>query len=286
MTLAIGAAWRAVRDRFRARGLDTPELDARWLAEAAFGLEGGQLTFREGEAAAPEALERLEGFAARRLAGEPVARILGHKQFYGLDFVLNGATLVPRPETELLVDLGLKTLAGQAAPRFLDLGTGTGCIAIALLANLPQARGVAADLSGAALAAAAANARAHGVADRLDLRRGSWFGALEGLGRNAFDLIVANPPYIESAALAGLAREVRDHDPALALDGGPDGLMPYRVIAAGAAAWLKRDGMVIVEIGFDQGQAVKSLFEAAGFARVGIEKDLGGLDRVVIAHHF
>jgi release factor glutamine methyltransferase len=251
----------------------------------------------EHETVTPEQIVGVEALLRRRLSGESVARIIGEREFYGLVFALNDATLEPRPETELLVDLALKLL--PQGGRLLDLGTGTGCVPIALLANRPDASGVAVELSALALEAAQENAERNGVAERLTLLQGSWFeplvsnlnpsspargsmGESEGF---AFDLIVSNPPYIASAVVETLAPEVKHFDPRLALDGGPDGLAPYRVIAAQAARFLALHGGVLVEIGYDQGEAVSALFRAAGFAQVAVHKDLNGLDRVVEAHH-
>ena len=279
---AIGQSWRAVRDRFRAGDTDTPDLDARLLAEAAFGLDGMGLLQHEAAEAEPEAIARLDGFAERRLAGEPVARILGHKAFYGLDFDLNAATLVPRPETELLVDLTLEVLKPLAAPQFLDLGTGSGCVAIAILVNAPAARAVATDLSPEALVAARANAERLGVADRIEFRLGNWCTPLKP--DEMFDLIVSNPPYVESEVIEDLAPDVRDHDPHLALDGGADGLFAHRLIALGIKGRLRPGAPLLVEIGSEQGLEVGALFDKAGFGRIDIRKDLAGLDRVVIAY--
>jgi release factor glutamine methyltransferase len=181
----------------------------------------------------------------------------------------------------MLVERGLAELMKLTVPRILDLGTGTGCIAISILCDRTAARAVATDLSTESLGVARANALRHGVIDRLDLRQGDWFSPLREEER--FDLIVSNPPYIGSDEIAGLATEVRVHDPRLALDGGPDGLAPYRVIAAGATARLRPGGIVLVEIGASQGRAVRELFEAAGFGPVEVEGDLAGLDRMVVA---
>jgi release factor glutamine methyltransferase len=280
---ATGAAWRQVRDRFRAAELDTPDLDARLLAETAFGLDALELLNHERDDAPEEAVARLDALAERRLAGEPVARILGHKAFYGLDFVLNEATLVPRPETELLVDLALVALRSLESPLVLDLGTGSGCVAIAILVNAPAARTVATDLSEEALGAARENARRHGVADRLELRIGSWCTPLREAER--FDVIVSNPPYVESEIIEQLQPDVRDFDPRLALDGGADGLFAYRSIAAGAINRLRPAGTLLLEVGSEQGLEVGALFSNAGFTGIDIRKDLAGLDRVVIGHH-
>jgi release factor glutamine methyltransferase len=272
-----------VRDKFRAAELDTPELDAKLLAEAAFGLDKLSLSLREKEDAPADGLSRLDSLAARRLDGEPVARLLGHKEFYGLDFALNAATLVPRPETELVVDQGLAALKGKDAPVLLDLGTGSGCIAIALLVHAPQAHAIATELSPEAIAVARRNAERLGVADRLDLRQGSWCEPLAADER--FDLVVANPPYVETEIIPQLPAEVSGYDPVLALDGGEDGLSAYRAIAEGMKGHLKPGGTLIVEIGSEQGIEVGALLSTAGFTGIDIRKDLAGLDRVVIAHH-
>jgi release factor glutamine methyltransferase len=272
-----------VRDLFRRAGIDTPELDARLLAELAFGMERLELVNREREIAEPQALEKLQAFATRRLRGEPVVRIIGEKEFWGLPFTLNAATLVPRPETELLVRKGLQLLEGRSQKRILDLGTGTGCVPIAILTESPSATAVAIDLSSEAIVAAQWNAERHGVGKRLDARHGSWFDPLEA--GESFDLITSNPPYIESAAIEGLSPEVRDHDPRLALDGGKDGLDPYRVILGGARQWLRFGGALATEIGSTQAADVRALFVESGFADVDVEKDLAGLDRVVVGHH-
>jgi len=289
-------------------GFDSAALDAKLLTGHALGLGTLELATRENEPVDGAAASLVAELLQRRMTGESVARIIGEREFYGLGFTLNAATLEPRPETELLVDMVLGML--PAGGRLLDLGTGTGCIPIAVLANQPDAQAVAVDLSALALDAAQGNAERHGVAARLELRRGDWFGALkepppsipphkgeggEGTGSvgpralapvaGEFDLIVSNPPYIASAVVETLAPEVKDFDPRLALDGGPDGLAPYRVIAAEAGSWLRPGGWVLVEIGHDQGAAVSALFLEAGFEDVSVHRDLNALDRVVSAHH-
>jgi release factor glutamine methyltransferase len=280
--LTVGQAWRVGRDRFRAANLDTPELDARLLAEAAFGRDRMGLLAAENEPAPADDVAQLDAFTERRLAGEPVARILGHKEFYGLDFVLNDATLVPRPETELLVDLALEAIRALETPLVLDLGTGSGCVAIAILANAPQARAIATDLSPAAIEAARENAVRHGVIYRIEFRSGSWCAPLSPDER--FDIIASNPPYVESDIIEQLQPEVSEFDPRLALDGGEDGLSAYRVIAVGAPPHLKESGELLVEVGSEQGLEAGAIFSTAGFSAVEIRKDLAGLDRVVVAH--
>ncbi len=264
-------------------GVANAERETLLLAEAAFGLARGGLSLIEADEAPEPSLARYEAMVERRLAGEPVARIIGRWEFYGLDFELGPDTLVPRPETELLVDIGLAFMKRTGGTRLLDLGTGTGAIAISLLVERPHASGVATDLSAGALAVARGNAARLGVLGRLELRQGSWFEAVEP--GTSYDLIVSNPPYIETTTIGTLQMEVREHDPLLALDGGPDGLDPYRVIAAGAGEFLRPGGMLAVEIGHEQGESVAALFGEAGFGEVAIRKDLSGLDRVVMSHH-
>ncbi|MFK4812528.1 peptide chain release factor N(5)-glutamine methyltransferase [Devosia sp. ZW T5_3] len=281
-TPTIGALWRGWRDALDRQGFASPALDAKLLAGHGLGLTALDMALRENEPVEAGAAERIAELMQRRLSGESVARIIGEREFYGLAFALNGATLEPRPETELLVEMALEAL--PQGGQLLDLGTGTGCIPIAVLVNRADATGVATDLSAEALVAARGNAGRHGVAERLVFLQGSWFEALASRGET-FDLIVSNPPYINSAVIETLADEVKSFDPRLALDGGPDGLAPYRVIAQEAGKRLKRGGRVLVEIGYDQGEAVTGLFEAAGFTDVTLHKDLNGLDRVVRAHH-
>ncbi|WDR07517.1 peptide chain release factor N(5)-glutamine methyltransferase [Devosia rhodophyticola] len=278
----MGALWRHWRDQLADNGVAGPDMDAKLLTGAALDLDELGLAVHEANVVAPEQKRQVEALMQRRLAGEPVARILGRKGFYGLDFALGPATLVPRPETELLVDIALEAI-GKKSVEILDLGTGTGCIPIAILANAPQARAIAVDLSADALLVAGQNATTHGVAGRLELLAGSWFEPLEP-GRR-FDLIVSNPPYIASKVIAALARDVREHDPMLALDGGPDGLVPYRVIVEEARQRLRPGGQLAVEIGYDQGAAVMALFAEAGLLSINRFCDLSGLDRVIVGHN-
>jgi release factor glutamine methyltransferase len=281
VTITLGSAWRQVRDQFAAAGIETASLDARLLAQRAFRLDAVELATRENDAAGKTGLERLDALVARRLAREPIARILGEKEFFGLSFTLSPATLVPRPETELVVELALDVLKDCTAPRFLDLGTGTGCIAIALLAHLPNTRAVAVDRSGDALDTARANAERHGVAERVAFRQGSWLDAVAK--DEIFDAIVANPPYVAHAEIETLDLDVRDYDPHLALKGGDDGLEAFRVLARDTGQHLKPGGTVVVEHGTGQGNAVKSLFVRHGFVGVTGYKDLSDHDRALAA---
>ena len=279
----IGLAWRQVRDRFRAAGLGTPELDARLLAQQAFELDSMALVRKEREIAPDEQLTLLEQFAQRRLAGEPVSRIIGRREFWGLDFELSAATLDPRPETEMLVAEAVAVLERRPNPAFIDMGTGSGAIAVSIAAAVPAAKGWATDLSEEALAVARRNAERHGVADRLQFRQGSWWQAVPHM--ESFDVIVSNPPYIATDAILGLAPEVRVFDPKAALDGGWDGLEAFRAIAAGASRRLRPKGLIALEIGHNQGEIVGKMLSRAGFVEVQVLKDLAGLDRVAVASH-
>lgn len=278
----LGAALAAIAARLAEAGIEEPRREARLLLAAAIGTDLAALIAREamplgGRAGAVEAMLR------RRAAREPLSRILGRREFHGLGFRLNAATLDPRPDTETLVDAVLAAIdAGGgrgAALSILDLGTGSGAILLALLHLLPTARGLGVDLAPEALAMAAENAAALGLAARARFVRGDLF---EGLGAARFDILVSNPPYIETAALAALDPEVRDHDPRLALDGGADGLAFYRRIAAGAGAHLRPGGLVALEIGRDQAVPVAAMLAVAGITDIATRRDLGGITRVVL----
>lgn len=277
MTLTRGKLWREGRDALAMGGIMTAALDARVLAMHLFGLDQTGLIMSEAMEVGEGDRRDYQALIDRRLDGEPVARILTRQEFYGRVFMLNPATLIPRPETELLVDIGLSHLRGRAAPEILDLGTGSGCIVLSLLAEIPDALGTGIDLSPDAVAQARENAISLGLASRFAAVEGHWYDPIEA---QKFDLIVSNPPYIARAVIAGLERGVREFDPALALDGGEDGLDPYRIIVPGARERLVPGGLLAVEIGFDQGAAVAGLFEANGFVAE-IAKDLAGHDRVV-----
>jgi len=259
--------------RLEAAGSDTPTLDARLLLQAAAGLTREDLILGPDRHLTPEQLAAFEGFIARRERREPVSRILGEREFYGRVFKVTPATLDPRPDTETIIEAALKVM--PKAARLLDLGTGTGAIAITLLAERPDATGMATDLSPDALAVARQNAARLGVVDRLSLLEGSWFAPVSG----TFDIILSNPPYIPADEIAGLSPDVRNFDPALALSGGSDGLDPYRLIASGAAAHLGEGGHVLVEIGAGQAADIEAIFAAEGYKTSGRHCDLGGHTR-------
>lgn len=223
---------------------------------------------------------RLEVFASRRLAGEPVWRILGEREFWGLPFRLSAATLEPRPDSETLVEAVLDQMAGrrQEPLAILDLGTGTGCLLIAVLSEFPMATGLGIDLSPEACETARRNAEANGVAERCLFQQGSWTAGLD----RRFDLILSNPPYIRTDDIETLDVSVRDHDPRLALDGGDDGLGPYRIFAETLPGVLAPDGVVVLEIGAGQEADVIALMRAGGFVWRGSRRDLGGHPRALI----
>ncbi|MEM5470441.1 peptide chain release factor N(5)-glutamine methyltransferase [Hoeflea sp. AS60] len=278
----IGEAWLALRAAFRAAGLETADLDARLLVTKLSGLESHQLVTDGDRALSNDLRDRLSDAASTRLEGKPVHRILGARDFYGLELGISPATLEPRPDTETLVDAAVAlvrtTIAAKGVCSILDLGIGTGAIGLALVAECEEARCLGIDISAEAVNTSLANARTNGLSDRYQALVGDWFSGLE----ETFDLIVSNPPYIPTADLATLSREVIDHDPMLALDGGSDGGDAYRVIAAGAAARLEPAGHVGLEIGIGQGDMVTALFVDAGFEPAGAFADLGGVERVLL----
>lgn len=261
--------------RLRQAGVEDAARDARLLLGHALGIAPNRLTLHMADLLPPEAAARFEAAIAARAARQPVSQITGRRLFWGRSFHVTRDVLDPRPETECLI------AAALSAPfaTVLDLGTGSGCILVTLLAERPGARGVGVDLSDAALAIARENAAALGVGPRADFRDSDWFAQVSG----RFDLIVANPPYIAAAEMPTLAPEVRDWEPHLALTPGGEGLEAYRAIATGAGAHLAPGGRLLVEIGPTQGLAVAALFRAAGLQGMAILPDLDGRDRVVAA---
>jgi release factor glutamine methyltransferase len=275
-------ARRALADAFRQAGLDSPELDARLLVGHALGLGHTELMVEGNRSLGEKDADTLERLAARRLDREPVARILGFKEFWGLTLNLNEATLVPRPETETVVEVALAAIdragARDRTLRIADLGTGSGALLIALLHELPNAAGFGTDISDEALAAARGNAHRLGVGSRAEFVIADFGAALTG----RFDLVVSNPPYIPSGDIAALALEVR-RDPHRALDGGVNGLDAYRTIAGQAVRLLKADGTLVVELGIGLQSAVTALFHATGLAPQPVRLDLAGIPRALPA---
>lgn len=278
----LGDVLADARRRFAAAGIADPGGDARVLVAGLLGLTPAALI---GESARPlgaEEKERIEKAVVRRIAREPVHRILGRRAFMDLDLALSPETLEPRPDTEILVETLLpharRIVAEKGECRILDLGTGTGAICLALLDLVPGTVGVGADLSPGALETARRNADMNGVADRFETVESDWFSATSG----SFDIIASNPPYIVRSVVEALDDDVRLHDPVLALDGGEDGLDAYRAIAAGARSHLAKGGLVGFEIGYDQKQAVTAIMRARGFDCIEAVRDLGGNDRVLV----
>jgi release factor glutamine methyltransferase len=277
----VMAVRRSLSHAFRAGGLDTPELDARVLVGHALSLDHAALA-----AAAERLLSRqeeaeIDALARRRLSGEPVARIVGWKEFWDLPIRLGPAVLVPRPETETVVETALSLVDAQgwrfAALRIADLGTGSGALIAALLSELPRAFAVGTDVSQAALAIARDNCRRLGFGARARFVACQFGASLNG----GFDLVVSNPPYVKTDDIAALAIEVRDHDPVVALDGGPDGLAAYAALAGDAERLLSRRGYLVVELGAGAAADVSALFSAAGLKPLAPRLDLAGVARTL-----
>lgn len=268
-------ALRLAVARLGTAGIDGAAGDARRLLAHALGIAPDRLTLHLADEMSMVAAAAFDAALAARAARQPVAQIVGERLFYGHRFRVTRDVLDPRPETELLVGLALD----RPFARMVDLGTGSGCILLSCLAGMAGASGLGCDLSPAALAVAADNAGALGLASRAQFLQTDWFSGVEG----QFDLIVSNPPYIAADEIAGLAAEVRDWEPHLALTPGGDGLDAYRAIAAGAGAHLAPGGRLMVEIGPTQAAAVAAILRGAGFVKVAIHRDLDGRDRVVIA---
>lgn len=274
--MSVETARRAIVAAFREAQIETADLDARLLLQAAMGCDATALA-RAPEAPISEAqAEILNDYIAQRLRHKPVSRIMGQREFYGRDFKINERVLDPRPDSETLIDEVL-SLTDDTPIRLLDLGTGSGCLLISLLAEREDWTGLGADVSPQALDVARANADALGVAARAEFVESDWF---KNIARR-FDVIISNPPYLGPGEMEWLARDVMDYDPHLALYGGSDGLDPYRLITAQSADYLADDGFLVFEIGALQGRAVSALMVEAGFAQVKITQDLAGRDRVV-----
>jgi len=280
--LTVSAGRRLVAEKFRAAGIETPELDARVLVAHALSFDHAGLAAAGTRILDAGEWNAIAALAERRLMHEPVARIVGVKEFWSLGLRVDAATLVPRPETETLVETALAEIDSVGARtqplRIADLGTGSGAILLALLTELPNAFGIGTDISFGALRVAQDNAR------HLQLARAAFVACdLGGALGGSFDLIVANPPYIASSQIATLPPDVRDYDPHTALDGGLDGLDAYRAIAATIPSLLGPSGALVVELGADQAAAVTALFSQAGLAPALPRTDLRGAPRALVA---
>jgi release factor glutamine methyltransferase len=267
----------AAAARLRAAGVQDPARDARVLLAHAARIEASRITLIAPEDLAPEVAERYEQLIALRAVRVPVSHLLGEREFYGRRFKVSKDVLDPRPETETLIEAAL----AEPFERVLDLGLGSGCILVTLLAETPRATGLGVDLSEAACLQASANAVLHRVEARLDIQQSDWFSNVTG----SFDLIVSNPPYIALEEMAGLSPEVRQHEPDMALTDGGDGLAAYRAIAAGVRDHLLPGGRLCLEIGPTQGAAVAAMMQEAGLSDIAVLPDLDGRDRVVFARN-
>lgn len=279
---SIGDAVRIVASHLAHCNVESSHLDARVLVVNSTNESLDAIVAHPDKQLSSRSYQTLVEFVARRVKGEPVARILACKEFWSLDFELNEATLVPRPETELVVETALEILVAEKIekPRLLDLGTGSGCILVALLTELSSATGIGNDVSGRALESARKNAKSHGVEERAVFTEASW----EGFGQiSETDVIVSNPPYIRKGEINDLQIEVRRHDPHLALSGGEDGLDAYRGIAAAVAAKMRPGAHLVLEIGEGQSEYVKEILSARDLALKpsATRKDLAGIIRVL-----
>lgn len=277
-TPTLLTAWKAATARLKEGRIDSPSIDSRLLLEVAANCSRTDILTDPYRAMTPDQLSTLDGYVERRLKREPVSRILGKKGFWKIMLNVTPDVLSPRPDTEAILDVVMLAYAPHESFTMIDLGTGSGAILLATLAERAAAKGVGTDISTEALAVARENAANLDLDNRCDFIRTEW---ATGFGDQSFDLVVSNPPYIPSDDIPGLDPEVRDHDPVLALDGGPDGLVAYRELAPEIMRILKPGGTFAVEIGWDQGPQVRALFEQAGFENVIVVKDLSDRDRVV-----
>ncbi len=272
------SAWKAAKARLEAAGVDGPVIDARLLVEAASGASRVDIIADPQRRLTDEQARALEALVARREKREPVSHILGVRGFWKIMLKVTPDVLTPRPDTESLLDVLLPKIPADHAVSVLDLGVGSGAILLAILSERPAARGLGVDVSAEAVAVARENAANLGLSSRVALLRGDWTA---GLASDSFDVVVANPPYVPTGEIADLAPEVRDHEPWLALDGGPDGLDAFRVLAPQAMRVLRSGGVFAVEVGLGQAPAVQGLFQEAGAVDVSIHKDLTDRPRIV-----
>ena len=276
--LALGDYLREAARQLAAAGVDNPAFDTKLLTGHALRLDRAQMLSAIAQPLSPAEIAACDALIGRRAAREPVARILGSREFWGLEFSLNTATLEPRPDSETLVHTVVEQVLDEDLPlRLLDLGTGSGCLLLALLHELPNATGLGIDCAPKAVEQARGNAVALGLAARAAFQTGDWLAGISGL----FDIVVANPPYIPRGVIPTLEPEVYDFDPQAALDGGADGLSAYRSIIPALPRVLKDCGFAALEIGHDQAQPVKALMKQAGFTDIEVQRDLGGNDRCV-----
>ncbi|KPB00276.1 peptide chain release factor N(5)-glutamine methyltransferase [Ahrensia marina] len=278
---SIGQAYRDAQQQFRDAGLETPDIDAALLLEHASDATTIERITRPERQMTGAQISTFANFVERRIDREPVHRIIGEREFYGLALGLNEATLIPRPDTEILVDMVLpfvqQCIKKSGRCSILDLGTGTGAIALAILSQAPKATATITDLEPKALEMALTNAERHQLQERVTSIQSDWFENVS----ERYDLILSNPPYIASEVIKALSVDVRDYDPHLALDGGETGLDAYSIISSQCASYLKTDGRIAVEIGFDQKNSVTKLFNQAGFKAIEARTDLNRNNRAL-----
>ena len=276
---SIANSLREASQALEARGVPESRREAGSLLSFVIGKDRTFLISHADDSLEEPEVDRFREVVARRAEGEPLQYITGVQDFYGREFRVTPDVLIPRPETELLVEAALEVIADVRGPSICDVGTGSGCIALTLLCERTDARAVAVDVSEAALKVAAQNAHVLGVGDRIELKISDCF---DGLDRTTFDLIVSNPPYVSSAALPALQREVRDHEPLVALSPGADGLSVIRRLLRDAPGFLNAGGHLIMEIGFDQGETVQSLIDTKLWRLVEIRPDLQSIPRILV----
>ena len=279
MSVTIKSAISAGAATLKTAGIDDSRNEANLLLMHALDRDRTFLLAHSEENLSLNQFDQYRSLVARRAEGYPLQYLTGHQEFFKLDFEVNADVLIPRPETELIVEVGIEILKDEAAPTFADLGTGSGAIAISLLQELPPARATAVDVSAAALEVAKRNAERHGVVDRLRLIESDLFSAIDS--RESFALIVSNPPYVPADDLDHLQREVR-HEPAGALDGGPDGLAVIRRLLRDAPDFLRARGHLVFEIGFNQHEAAKAAIDDAVWELIELRTDLQGIPRTVV----
>lgn len=279
MTVSIQSAVAKAGQVLRAAGIDHEVMEGSLLLAHVLGRDRTFVIAHADETLPPTQLDEFQLLVARRAAGEPLEYITGHQEFFGLDFKVNPDVLIPRPETELIVEAALELLKDNAAPYFADIGTGSGCIAVSLLHELPNARALATDISSVALQVARSNAARHGVSERLRLIESDGFAAIDVT--ESFDLVVSNPPYVSDEEMKALQREVR-REPVAALAGGADGFSIIRRLLHDAPAHLTSGGLFIFEIGFGQGERVKDLIDVDVWELIEMRRDLQGIPRTVV----
>ncbi|MCP5366877.1 MAG: peptide chain release factor N(5)-glutamine methyltransferase [Hyphomicrobiales bacterium] len=285
MTDTVESLLREATAELRAAGVEGARLDARLLLERATGLDRARLLAASRDPVDATAADRFRALVAERRARRPLAQVLGRREFWSLDFAVTADTLTPRPDSETLVEAALAFAAdrGLAAPRVLDLGTGTGCLLLAVLHDLPAATGLGIDASAGAVAVARGNARALGLDPRARFAVADWNDDAAGWAdAGPFDLVLANPPYIRDGDIPGLEPEVAVHEPRRALAGGADGLDAYRALTARLDRWLAPGGAAFLELGAGQDGAVAALAAAAGLSVAAVARDLAGIARCLV----